>query len=314
MDVNPLDPLYIPPRLLHRDREVRILRGFISDSQDEPVICTIYGVRGIGKTVLARWVLNHMKTPWTYSHIERLFSPFPHGQVSIIDDVRINDPRVIELIDRVRENGASLILVFEMLNFLRIREYLMPHVDAVLELDIYTPKQFWDIVADRINQVFGELPRVIYDFIADMTLTFDSPRPGTAIQVIRQVYFSRRRITPRSLMQAANELGFIDGYSTDLITGIGLFSRETLLIMEEMAVTILSDDIPYFTIEQIDEIYHNVHESVGVPYSKERLKLLIRGLINAGIIFRSNFRPNMYFSILDPELLRMAIEEALMYR
>ncbi len=56
------DPYYVPDRLLHRDRDLRLLSGVYRDSyeSDYGINCLVHGISGVGMTVFSRYFLTKL--------------------------------------------------------------------------------------------------------------------------------------------------------------------------------------------------------------------------------------------------------------
>ncbi|MHA1484047.1 MAG: hypothetical protein ACTSPR_01865, partial [Candidatus Thorarchaeota archaeon] len=53
------DPYYIPDRLLHREREMRMIDSVYRDSYEDDygINCLVHGITGVGMTVFSRYFL-----------------------------------------------------------------------------------------------------------------------------------------------------------------------------------------------------------------------------------------------------------------
>ncbi len=56
------DPYYVPDNLLHRDREIKRINGFYSDSYEDQygINCLVHGITGVGMTVFSRYFLTRL--------------------------------------------------------------------------------------------------------------------------------------------------------------------------------------------------------------------------------------------------------------
>ena len=203
-----LDPLYIPKRVLHRSREVNILLNFLNSVKNEPLYMSIYGFRGVGKTVVARWVLSRYVKKWGYLRYPLVKEGvIPMKSIIILDDITCdNDLKLKKTIEFLKERRLPTILIFEYKNYIPLKRVLREFDYTTLEFGLYSEKQLYDIVLDRINEAFGELPILICDFLCDLTLAFDIARPGVPIRVLREVYLKSKKITPRILLEAFDSL------------------------------------------------------------------------------------------------------------
>ncbi|MCK4483954.1 MAG: orc1/cdc6 family replication initiation protein, partial [Candidatus Thorarchaeota archaeon] len=56
------DPYYVPDRLLHREREMRMIDSVYRDSYDDDygINCLVHGITGVGMTVFSRYFLTRI--------------------------------------------------------------------------------------------------------------------------------------------------------------------------------------------------------------------------------------------------------------
>ncbi|MHA1960472.1 MAG: AAA family ATPase [Candidatus Thorarchaeota archaeon] len=56
------DPFYVPPKLLHRDRELDSINGVYRDSYEDNygINCLVHGISGVGRTVFSRYFLTKL--------------------------------------------------------------------------------------------------------------------------------------------------------------------------------------------------------------------------------------------------------------
>ncbi|MHA1582904.1 MAG: hypothetical protein ACTSYM_10500 [Candidatus Baldrarchaeia archaeon] len=65
------DPLFIPPELLHRERELKVAENFVENgiSSQYPLHIVVSGIRGIGKTVFASFLAEKIREEYGFPKI-----------------------------------------------------------------------------------------------------------------------------------------------------------------------------------------------------------------------------------------------------
>lgn len=187
-DWYPLSLSYLPPKLVHREREVEKILSFIRRPEPgiRPETLILDGPTGTGKTALVRWVLlrhgfdfayvnaqmknvyqillelahqvtgRQVKMGYSSSQIVRMIGEREGHKIMVLDEVdrcQERDPKKIDglLASLMRMEGSSLILITNKMDWADtfISSDLEPYVGSRIRLTHYKAPELYDILKQR---------------------------------------------------------------------------------------------------------------------------------------------------------------------
>jgi len=218
---------YLPPKLLHRDRELATLSNLI-DADDvfaQPKNILVHGSFGIGRTTLLRFFgqhelgqfhlplirfqgkqsteivadtihrLNPFHTPTCplpeqWSLLKQLIRKSEVPLIFVLDDIDTQTNEIYQkFLGVCKENNISSMATAPRYYPRQLDSTASQYLDMAIELEPFTDHQFLDIVKQRVAEVFAyPIPSHITEFIADLICILDFQRPATIVELLQNLH------------------------------------------------------------------------------------------------------------------------------
>lgn len=228
LSIHPLfNESYLPPKLLHRDKELTMLSNLFSIEKgtSQSVNVLVHGAFGIGRTTLLRFFgqdnlpyykhpfirfqqkqsheilseILHLLAPNTYSVsslseqwvlLKRLLRTTEIPLIFIFDDVDRNSVKIYEkLLQVCKENGTSSMTTAPRYFPRLLKSEALRFLDVAFDLEPFSDNQFLDIVQQRVQAVVPHpVPQPIMEFIADLICLLDFQRPATVVELLQNLH------------------------------------------------------------------------------------------------------------------------------
>ncbi len=218
---------YLPPKLLHRDKELTMLSSLFSIEEEasQSVNVLVHGAFGIGRTTLLRFFgqdnLPYYKQPFirfqqkqsheilsdilqllapnTYSVsciseqwalLKRLIRKTEIPMIFTFDDVDRNSIEIYgKLLQVCKENGTSSMTTAPRYFPRLLKSEVLRFLDVTFGLEPFSDNQFLDIVQQRVQAVFPPpVPQPIMEFMADLICLLDFQRPATVVELLQNLH------------------------------------------------------------------------------------------------------------------------------
>ena len=222
------DSTYVPPKILYRDKEKRILEKLVRDASEDnfPLNLIVFGIRGVGKTVLGNFSLKkqlsqeifpiyidtYLKTefeianciglelgatqdseqPTIWRYIQKNGLDTPYRIVIMLDSINSQTNRnITKIIKKIKNAKMHTLSVMNFNNYLVMKKELKKQqlLGFILGLDTFTERELLEITKQKIELAFPrELQGEIIEFITDVVTEFDLGRPATVVEILKMLY------------------------------------------------------------------------------------------------------------------------------
>ncbi|MHA1721556.1 MAG: hypothetical protein ACTSXW_00600 [Candidatus Baldrarchaeia archaeon] len=341
MSVNPaaiFDPFFIPPKLLHRERELEAAEAFVENGINDQysLHIVVTGIRGIGKTVFVNYLAEQIQNRYGFSKIfinmhdsgSRDFLRrivygnsvcFKEGSakearkgsflIMVLDDV---NPYSDLFCRFLRESKERNIIVFASSNpndLLSERRFdFCSNLDFVLKLGIYKPNQLFDITLQRARLAFPkEVDVEVIRYITDLVCEFDINRPSISIEILRRLYplvVSGAEITIEDVRKCSHDLLWILNDDLMVLDALRDMRIESILLLEKIALHLLRrPKRAYLSLREIKELYHLLCDEIGDDAARYLFNECLEELTNSDVLFRSSFNKKYFYLAIPPKFL-----------
>jgi len=339
------DPLFIPPELLHRERELKAAETFVENgiSSQYPLHIVVSGIRGIGKTVFANFlaekirkehgfpkVFINMRDPEGRAFLNKVVYGkkvhFSEGNslfncvdrnsflILVLDDVDPYSNMFCRFLKKSRERNIIVIASGDSKSLLRKNHRgFCSYLDFVLKLGIYTPSQLFDITLQRVKLAFPiEVNIEVIQYITDLVCEFDVNRPSVSIEILRRLYplvISGKEVTVEVVRECSHDLLWVLNDDLVVLDALRCMRIENILLLEKIA-SHLARRVrkAYLSIREIRELYYLLCEEMEDEAAKYLFSECLDELINSGVLLRSSFNEKYLYLTIPPRFLLNLID------
>ncbi len=360
------DPYYIPPALILREKELRVLSAILFDGiQDQcPVSILLTGMEGIGKTSLARksvvavkkkvqpLILNSMYVNCKDKSIDEVLftliqaisgkgpeeSPghnyFDYNLSQLWAYLKAlmgksTERERVWIFDSIEDLDLQYFLKFAQLGKeagistvgshdapIQSSTALTQSVDIHLNLEQMTPVGLYKVTRQRLRlafpfQISADVPQAICDYVD----SFDTPRPGTCIRVLKDVYpvLKQEKTLPVGALRQACQRQ-VPGIAFDdfqILNDVLDHDVVAQLFIDNLATYFQSGEY-YIPENALREQYQMAVESIEAPFDPREFHQALITLIRANILKESRIgrarRRAEYMLVPPPDLLKGAVD------
>jgi len=334
------DPLFIPPELLHRERELKAAETFVENgiSSQYPLHIVVSGIRGIGKTVFANFlaekirkehgfpkVFINMRDPEGRAFLNKVVYGkkvhFSEGNslfnyvdknsflILVLDDVDPYSNMFCRFLKKSRERNIIVIASGDSKSLLRKnRRGFCSYLDFVLKLGIYTPSQLFDITLQRVKLAFPiEVDIEVIQYITDLVCEFDVNRPSVSIEILRRLYplvISGKEVTVEVVRKCSHDLLWILNDDLMVLDALRNMRIESILLLEKIALHLLRrPKKAYLSLREIRELYNLLCDEIGDNMAKYLFNECLEELTSSDALFKSSFNEKYFYLAIPPKLL-----------
>lgn len=189
-------------------------------------------------------------------------------------------------------------------------------VDIHLNLEQMTPLGLYKITRQRLNlalpfQISPEIPQAICDYVD----SFDTPRPGTCIRVLKDIYpvlKQEKALPPGSLRQACQrQVSGINFDDFQILNDVLDHDMVAQLFIDNLATYFQSGEF-FIPEKALREQYQMAVESIEAPFDPTEFHQALITLIRSNILKESRVGRALhraeYMLVPPPELLKGAID------
>jgi len=345
LGVNPaaiFDPFFIPPKLLHREKELRTVETFVEDGicNQYPLHIVVTGIHGIGKTVFVNYLAEQIKNKYGFSKIfVNMRDPesrdflnkiacedslcFRESEVKcvanearrssflivVLDDVNPYSDLFCRFLRKGKERNIIVLASSNSNNLLIKRGFdFYSHLDFVLKLGIYTPNQLFDITLQRVKLAFPRKVDVeVIRYITDLVCEFDINRPGISIEILRRLYplvVSGAEITIEDVRKCSHDLLWILNDDLMVLDALRDMRIESILLLEKIALHLLRrPKRAYLSLREINELYYLLCDEIGDDVARYLFNECLEELTSSDVLFRSSFNKKYFYLAIPPKFL-----------
>ncbi len=339
------DPLFIPPELLHRERELKAAETFVENgiSSQYPLHIVVSGIRGIGKTVFANFLAEKIRKEHSFPKVfinmrdpegraflnkvvygkkvhfsegNSLFNCVDRNSflILVLDDVDPYSNMFCRFLKKSRERNIIVIASGDSKSLLRKnRRGFCSYLDFVLKLGIYTPNQLFDITLQRVKLAFPiEVNVEVVRYITDLVCEFDINRPSVSIEILRRLYplvISGKEVTVEVVRKCSHDLLWVLNDDLVVLDALRCMRIESILLLEKIA-SHLARRVrkAYLSIREIRELYYLLCEEMEDEAAKYLFSECLDELINSGVLLRSSFNEKYFYLAIPPRFLLNLID------
>ena len=334
------DPLFIPPELLHRERELKAAKTFIENgiSSQYPLHIVVSGIRGIGKTVFANYLAERIRKEYGFPKVfinmndpeNRIFlNKVVYGKnfhfrerdipidrahknsflILVMDDVDPYSNMFCRFLKKSRERNIIVIASGDSRSLLRkSHSSFCSHLDFILKLGIYTPSQLFDITLQRVKLAFPiEVDIEVIQYITDLVCEFDVNRPSVSIEILRRLYplvISGKEVTVEVVRKCSHDLLWILNDDLMVLDALRNMRIESILLLEKIALHLLRrPKKAYLSLREIRELYNLLCDEIGDNMAKYLFNECLEELTSSDTLFKSSFNEKYFYLAIPPKLL-----------
>jgi len=339
------DPLFIPPELLHREKELRAAEAFVENgiSSQYPLHIVVAGIHGIGKTVFANYLAEKIKSEYDFPKIfinmrdpegRNFLNKIVYGNsfhflekegltngvhkdsflILVLDDVDPYSSLFCRFLRKSREKNIIVLASSDSRSLLRRKHFsFCSHLDFVLKLGIYTPTQLFDITLRRVKLAFPvDVEVEVIRYITDLVCEFDINRPSVSIEILRRLYpliVSGANITVEDVRVCSHDLLWILNDDLVVLDALRGMRVESILLLEKIALY-LSRRIKkaYMSFKEVKELYYLLCDEIEDKAAKYLFSECLEELVNSDILLRSSFNEKYFYLAIPPKLLLNLID------
>ncbi len=350
MNIGPaaiFDPFFIPPELLHREKELKVAETFVEDgiSHQYPLHIVVTGINGIGKTAFVNYLGEKIKDAYGFPKVfvnmhdsenkkflnniigGRKFS-FIGNEVECISNEKYKDLFLVLVLDDVdlysslfrkvlRESKKRNIIVLASADAgtLSRKSFsnLENRLDFILKLGIYTPRQLFDITLQRVKLAFPiEIDIDVIRYITDLVCEFDINRPSVSIEILRRLYpfaASGMEITVEDVRKCSHDLLWILNDDLVILEALRNMNMQSVLLLEKMALHLSRrPKKAYLSFKELRDLYYLLCDEIRDEIAKYMLNECVEELLESEILFKSVFNENYFYLTVPPTFILNLID------
>ena len=336
------NPFFIPPRLLHREKELKVAEAFLEDgiNYQYPLHLAVTGINGIGKTAFVNYLAEKIKDAYGFPKIflnmhdsdskyflEKIVNDRNNSvvknEVEYVSNGTYKDSFLVLVLDDVdpysslfrkvlRESKKRNMIVLASVDARTLSKKslsnLQTHLDFILKLGIYTPSQLFDITLQRVKLAFPiEIDIDVVSYITDLVCEFDINRPSVTIEMLRRLYplvASGMEITVEDVRKCSHDLLWILNDDLIILEALRNMKFESILLLEKVASHFSRrPKKAYLSLKELRNLYYLVCDEIEDEAAKYLFNECLEELMDSEILYRSSFNKTYFYLAIPPKLL-----------
>jgi hypothetical protein len=191
------------------------------------------------------------------------------------------------------------------------------NLDVSVDLDVYSTQDLETIVSQRVEVAFSTPAPALSRLVTDAVVEFDSPRPGTCINILKYLYprANTGGIDSVSLADiqecARNALSGMSFNELDLTEFFSDASIAMLMFVDNIATFFARSETFYITRKELHNLYFEACECIENGKSADEFEAFVASLLEHSILFKSSREPSSFFSMIPATFLKNYLDEVL---